>query len=30
LAVNWGILGLHAAVDLTATLVLEKTKDVFE
>ncbi|MEG4285713.1 ATP-binding cassette domain-containing protein [Microcoleus sp. A006_D1] len=30
LALNWGILGLHAAVYLTVTLLLQKRKDVFK
>ena len=30
LALNWGILGLHAAVYLTATLLLQKRKDIFK
>jgi ABC transport system ATP-binding/permease protein len=30
LALNWGILGLHAAVYLTVTLVLQKRKDIFK
>ncbi len=30
LALNWGILGLHAAVYLTTTLLLQKRKDIFK
>ncbi|MCC3439744.1 ATP-binding cassette domain-containing protein [Microcoleus sp. PH2017_05_CCC_O_A] len=30
LALNWGILGLHAAVYLTVTLLLQKRKDIFK
>ncbi|MBD1827410.1 hypothetical protein NDI47_18670 [Microcoleus vaginatus GB1-A2] len=31
LALNyWGMLDLHAAVDLTATLLLQKRKDIFK
>ncbi|MEP6499326.1 hypothetical protein [Microcoleus vaginatus] len=29
LALNWGILGLHAAVYLSVTLLLQKRKDIF-
>ncbi|WP_373534810.1 hypothetical protein [Microcoleus sp.] len=30
LALNWGILGLHAAVYLTVTLLLQKRKDIIK
>ncbi|UNU25718.1 hypothetical protein D0A37_19585 [Microcoleus vaginatus HSN003] len=30
LALNWRILGLHAAVYFTATLLLQKRKDIFK
>ncbi|WP_339384843.1 hypothetical protein [Tychonema sp. LEGE 06208] len=30
LALNWGILGVHAAVYLTVTLLLQKRKDIIK